>query len=173
MESGSPNCVIVNDANALIDLKKGQLLHVLSELPYQLIVPLPIRLEEVTSFSGQDWQLLEDGGLIEHDLTGDQVTEAQKLSANNPTLSSHDCFCWVTAKLYEDSIVLTGDRQLRILCEKSQIEVHGVLWVVDELHRHNCCDASLLLTALKIWQQDATVRLPTNAISARIKIHSK
>ena len=40
-------CVVVNDASCLIDLKKGELLHVLLRLPYRFIVPLPIREEEL------------------------------------------------------------------------------------------------------------------------------
>lgn len=48
------SCIIINDASALIDLKKGELLHVLGALPFRWIVPLPIREEEMLSFSGQD-----------------------------------------------------------------------------------------------------------------------
>ena len=34
------SCIIVNDASALIDLKKGELLHVLGALPVKLTSPL-------------------------------------------------------------------------------------------------------------------------------------
>jgi len=60
--------VVVNDASCLIDLKKGQLLHVLRRLPYRFIVPLPIREEELVDFTAQEWRMLEDGGLGTHDL---------------------------------------------------------------------------------------------------------
>ena len=40
-------CVVVNDASCLIDLKKGELLHVLLRLPYRFIVPLPMDREFV------------------------------------------------------------------------------------------------------------------------------
>ena len=43
--------IVVNDASCLIDLRKGQLLHVLLRLPYRFIVPLPIRMEELLDFT--------------------------------------------------------------------------------------------------------------------------
>ena len=53
-------CVVVNDASCLIDLRKGQLLHVLSRLPYRFIVPLPIRESELLDFTPQEWAILDD-----------------------------------------------------------------------------------------------------------------
>ena len=62
-------CVIINDASCLIDLRKGTLLAVLCELPYCFVVPLPIRKSEVLDFSKQQWQQLDDAGMITYDLT--------------------------------------------------------------------------------------------------------
>ena len=56
-------CVAVNDASCLIDLRKGQLLHVLSRLPYRFIVPLPIRVSELLDFTPQEWAILDGGGM--------------------------------------------------------------------------------------------------------------
>lgn len=53
------NCIVVNDASCLIDLKKGKLLHLLLQLPYEFIVPLPIREEELLDFSKSEWSDLE------------------------------------------------------------------------------------------------------------------
>ena len=64
-------CVVVNDASCLIDLKKAALLHVLLRLPYQFVVPLPIREYELLDFTEQDWRMLEDGGLTTYDLPGE------------------------------------------------------------------------------------------------------
>ena len=69
-------CVVVNDASCLIDLKKGELLHVLLRLPYRFIVPLPIREEELLDFTAQEWRMLEDGGLATYDLPGEEVARA-------------------------------------------------------------------------------------------------
>jgi len=42
------SCIIVNDASALIDLKKGELLHVLGALPVKLTSPLTALLIDMT-----------------------------------------------------------------------------------------------------------------------------
>ena len=68
--------VIVNDASCLIDLRKGGLLEVLCDLPYRLVIPLPVRASEVLDFSVQQWRHLDDHGMITHDLTPDEVAQA-------------------------------------------------------------------------------------------------
>ncbi len=164
-------CVIVNDASALIDLKKGRLLHVLGDLPYRWVVPVPIREDEVLSFSGQDWQTLEDSNSFEEfDLPSGLVSEAFDLRMERPKLSANDCFCLVTARSIEKSILLTGDKILRTTAELHKVCVHGILWIVDELERLDCCEKSLLIQALEIWYDDPNVRLPPQEINSRLKL---
>ena len=92
-------CVIVNDASCLIDLHKGGLLGVLGNLPYRLIIPLPVRASELLDFSDQQWRSLDDQGMITHDLTLIEVAQALALKERHPALSANDCFCLVTAHL--------------------------------------------------------------------------
>ena len=81
-------CVVVNDASCLIDLKKGELLHVLLRLPYRFIVPLPIREEELLDFTAQEWRMLEDGGLATYDLPGEEVARVFALKREHSRLSA-------------------------------------------------------------------------------------
>ena len=90
-------CVVVSDAYCLIDLRKGQLLHVLLRLPYQFIVPLPIREEELLDFTPEEWRMLEGGGLATYDLPGEEVALAMALKRECRDLSANDCFAPVTA----------------------------------------------------------------------------
>ena len=85
-------CVVVNDASCLIDLKKGELLHVLLRLPYRFIVPLPIREEELLDFTAQEWRMLEDGGLATYDLPAEEVADAADTI-------SYELFCGVTSRV--------------------------------------------------------------------------
>ena len=39
--------VIVNDTSCLVDLRKGGLLEVACDLPYQLMIPMPVHVSEV------------------------------------------------------------------------------------------------------------------------------
>ena len=160
--------VIVNDASCLIDLRKGGLLAVLRNLPYRLVVPLPIRETEILDFSNQQWRQLEDAGMITYDLTPDEVAQAIALKERNPALSANDCFCLITA-LAHPGILLTGDALLRRVATDNGLRVHGVLWIVDELGKVGGCSRSLLTQALNTWQSDDTVFLPQNEVSNRLQ----
>jgi len=146
--------VVVNDASCLIDLRKGRLLHVLLRLPYQSIVPLPIREEELLDFTPEEWRMLEDGGLRTYDLSGDEVALVMALKREHRGLSANDCFALVTAAKQENGILLTGDNQLRKVASSKEVRVHGVLWIIDELLAAGACETELLISALEVWKDD-------------------
>lgn len=165
-------CVVVNDASCLIDLHKGGLLAAFCNLPYRIVVPLPVRATEVLNLSDGQWRTLDDAGLITHDLAPEEVGQALQLKERHPGLSANDCFCFVVAQVYP-GILLTGDAQLRRVATEYGLKVHGVLWVVDELSAASHCANALLIEALEIWQQDNTVFLPQLEISARLDYFAK
>ena len=161
--------VVVNDASCLIDLRKGQLLHALMMLPYRFLIPLPVRYSELLDFSEQDWAALDGGGLKTFDLPADRVTEAFGVKAIHPKLSANDCFCLVVSRCHDSSVLLTGDALLRRVAGDEGRRVHGVLWVIDELRVHTCCDDGLLIAALEIWRDDQSVFLPPREIENRLR----
>lgn len=157
-------CVVVNDASCLIDLRKGRLLHVLLRLPYRFIVPLPIRAEELLEFTPQEWRMLEDDGLTTYDLPSEEVAQVSALKREHRHLSANDCFALVVTACQEDGILLTGDGLLRRVATEHGVRVHGVLWVVTELHATEACKVELLVSALEIWRDDPAVFLPNTEI---------
>lgn len=163
-------CVVVNDASCLIDLKKGELLHVLLRLPYRFIVPLPIREEELLDFTAQEWRMLEDGGLATYDLPAEEVAQVVALKREHSRLSAHDCFALVTTTCQDSGILLTGDNLLRKVAIARAVRVHGVLWIVDELHAAEVCEVDLLVSALQIWRTDEAVFLPPVEIDKRLRL---
>ena len=160
--------VIVNDASCLIDLRKGGLLAVLCDLPYRIVVPLPVRASEVLDLLEHQWRALDDAGMITHDLTPQEVGQALLLKGRHPSLSANDCFCLVVAQAYP-GILLTRDALLRRVAAENGLCVHGVLWIVDELSAAGICSDSLLVQALEVWQEDDTVFLPRGEISRRLE----
>ena len=162
-------CVVVNDASGLIDLRKGRLLHAMLSLPYHFIIPYPVRASELLDFTPQEWQLLDGGGVETYDLTPDAVAEAYRIKAAHAQLSANDCFCLVATMRYDPAILMTGDGLLRRVAEQRELEVHGVLWVVDCLAEAGAASAELLLSALTIWREDTSVFLPPGEIDGRIK----
>jgi predicted nucleic acid-binding protein len=161
--------VIVNDASCLIDLQKGRLLHVMVALPFRFVVPFTVRESELLKFTAQEWQMLEDGGLETHDLSPNEMGEAQSLQAQHPALSTNDAICLVTTVQYNGAILLTGDAALRRVAEAKAVQVHGVLWLLDELRAAGVANANLLRSALMTWRDDPTVRLPLNEIEKRLR----
>lgn len=162
-------CVVVNDASCLIDLKKGELLHVLLRLPYHFIVPLPIREEELLDFTAQEWRMLEDSGLVTYDLPSEEVGQVFALKREHSRLSANDCFALVTTTCQENGILLTGDNLLRKVAAARAVRVHGVLWIIDELHAAQVCEVELLISALQAWRADNSVFLPVGEIDKRLR----
>lgn len=160
--------VVVNDASCLIDLRKAKLLHLLVQLPYQLVIPLPVRESELIRFTPQEWAVLDEGVVV-FDLPPVLVVEALKVMARVPRLSANDCFCLVTSLYHEGSILLTGDGQLRRVASDAGCRVHGVLWVVDELRRLSIGSEVMIAQALNAWREDPAVRLPPGEIARRLR----
>ena len=161
--------VIVNDASCLIDLRKGGLLRTLSRLPFRFVVPLPIRASELVGFTPSDWAILDRGGVETHDLDPDRIADALALKRRFSRLSANDCICLVTAQSFQDSILLTGDSQLRKAASKSGLRVHGVLWIVDQLHITRACERTLLIEALEAWKSDRAVFVPHHLIDRQLR----
>ncbi len=160
--------VVVNDASCLIDLNKVGLLPAMLTLPYRFIVPLPIRYSEMLDLTDENWRHLDDSGLETFDLPGDLVAEVTRLAQETPALSGNDCFCLVSALHLRDAVLLTGDLRLRREAVAAGVRVHGVLWVIDQLHQTSLCGASRLVAALEAWRADRTVFLPRSEIDNRL-----
>jgi len=159
--------VIVNDASCLIYLHKGRLLHTTVALPFEFVVPYPIRESELLTLTPQDWQMLDESGVETYDLEPDAVTEAFAIKAQHPGLSANDCFCLVATLRRRDSILLTGDAQLRQVAKQRKVEVHGVLWIIDQLQEQAVAGQKVLISALEIWRNDPTVFLPKGEVEMR------
>jgi predicted nucleic acid-binding protein len=162
--------VIVNDASCLIDLHKGRLLHAMLSLPYHFVVPFPVRASELLDFTAQEWRVLDDGGMETFDLPPDAVGEALEIKAGRARLSANDCFCLVTTLRHEKAVLLTGDQHLRRTADEMGVEVHGVLWLLDQLREAGNSPLDLLLTALETWRNDPAVFLPGDEIESRLRV---
>jgi hypothetical protein len=91
------------------------------------------------------------------------------LARDLPHLSIHDGFAFALAEGHPGCILLTGDGGLRDLATRHDMTVHGVLWVIDEIHANNLAVAAEILAALRLFADDVTVRLPRRSLVAYIK----
>jgi len=165
--------IIVSDSSCLIDLRKGSLLETFLQLPYEFLIPNTLFEEELLKFTDAQKKMLLAGGLKVIDMPGERVQRAQQVVRESPRLSVHDGFAFALAESHPGCILLSGDGELRKLAITHNIQVHGILWVVDELHRCALATASELLSVLAGFSADITVHLPRKDLAAYIKRYEK
>jgi predicted nucleic acid-binding protein len=120
--------IIISDTNVLIDIEDGNLTPHIFLLPYEIVVPdvlFELELKE------QHSHLLQ-AGLKVKSLTAEFVERTETLSIKYPRTSTIDRLALALA-MQEKCPILTGDRDLRVAAKGEDIEVHGTLWIVEEL----------------------------------------
>ncbi len=138
-------------------------------LPYEFLIPNTLFEEELLKFTAAQKKSLIRGGMKVVDLPGEQVLRAQAIVRQVPELSMHDGFAFALAESHPECILLTGEKALRKLAKKHEMEVHGVLWVLDELHGNRLSPSAAILKVLRAFHDDATVRLPRRELAAYVK----
>src|SRR5271166_703049 len=168
-----PVRIIVSDSSCLIDLRKASLLDVFLRLPYEILIPNTLFEEELIRFTAEQKEALVRGGLQIVDLPGESVLRAQEVVGALPHLSIHDGFAFVLAERNPGCILLTGDGDLRKLGLEHRMEVHGMLWLIDEIRAHGFATTETLLGILRGFVDDPTVRLPKRELVAQIKRYER
>src|SRR5262249_52369529 len=165
--------IVVSDSSCLIDLRKASLLDAFLDLPYEILIPDTLFADELVKFTAAQKKALVRAGLKVIELPGEGVLRAQEVVRDFPYLSVHDAFAFALAERHPGCILLTGDGGLRTLAEDRAIEVHGVLWVIDQIHRNGLTAAKILHAALLLFEEDRTVRLPRRELIAYIKRYER
>ena len=153
----------------MIHLEKAALLNAVLALPYTFVMPDTLFEDEWLGLSASDKKMLCDNGLEIRELPGATVTRAAAHFNHHKPLTLNDCFALALAQDIDDSILLTGDSALRTVAERNGIEVHGVLWVTDELESHGIASPRKLYDALRLLHDDPLVFLPDDEVQRRIR----
>ena len=159
--------IVVSDSSCLIDLRKADLLSAFVDLPYELVVPDVLVGQELLCFSESQLELIKRRMTVAS-LEGPGVDRVGEVQSAATSLSLHDCFAFVVAEERPGSILLTGDRRLRMLAEQEGMEVHGVLWAVERLDEHRKTPREFLVAGLETLRRDRSVRLPKAALGRLI-----
>lgn len=112
-------------------------------------------------------ELVARGEISVDGFTADEVIEiVEEHSSVSGNLSIPDCsVCYFARK--HNVPMLTGDRRLRRYAEEQSIEVHGILFIFDELVRHDIISTSMAADRLEeLFAINA--RLPKAEIRERI-----
>ena len=161
--------IVVSDSSCLIDLRKASLLAAFLKLPYEVLIPNTLFDDELLKFTASEKRSLLRSGLKVVDVPGTGVLRAREIIQKTPRLSINDGFAFAVAESHEGCILVTGDGLLRMVATEHGIEVHGMLWIIDELHRHEIETPFRLAEALRLFNQDQTVRLPRRELLAAIR----
>ncbi len=122
--------LLVSDANILIDLEIGGLIPSLFSLDHQYSIPDVIYYEELVD---QHSHLL-DMGLIVKESDEIKVKRVEELVVQYPKPGRNDIFALVLAAA-ENCPLLTGDQALREAAENENVQVHGTIWLINEMVR--------------------------------------
>lgn len=160
--------ILVNDTNIFIDLHSVGLLEEMCRLPYEIhtvnfVVAEIADADQRRIFDG----LVARGEISVDGFTADEVIEiVEEHSSVSGNLSIPDCsVCYFARK--HNVPMLTGDRRLRRYAEEQSIEVHGILFIFDELVRHDIISTSMAADRLEeLFAINA--RLPKAEIRERI-----
>lgn len=124
--------IIVNDANILIDLIELELLPHFFELDYEFQTT-DLLIDEI--LEDQYHSLLpyiDQGSLSIQEMNEDDIIEINILERANPSLSPQDCSAFYHASRL-NATLLTSDNSLRRFAAMNKIEIHGHLWVFDQM----------------------------------------
>ena len=138
--------LLVSDTSVLVDLDRGGILNALFQLPFDIGVPDVLYDLELKDWEGPN---LAAAGLKVLVLDGDGVALAQRYRGHDPRLSLPDAFALALAKT-ENHIPLAGDASLRTLAEIEEVDVHGVLWVIDALEGHKVLPS--VNQTVRVWR---------------------
>lgn len=161
--------VLVSDASILIELAKWVLLEALFKLPFEFAVPDALYEDELIDLGELDRKQLRSLGLRVESLDADGMARAVAYQSARPKLSFHDCLA-VSLAVVNDWPLLTGDKRMRALANEERVEVHGVLWVIDQFAEHRVVRKPMLASALRGMLDDPQTRLPHVEINKRLAI---
>lgn len=160
--------ILVNDTNIFIDLHSVGLLEEMCRLPYEIHTVDFVVAEIADADQRRIFDELVARGEISVDgFTADEVIEiVEEHSSVSGNLSIPDCsVCYFARK--HNVPMLTGDRRLRRYAEEQSIEVHGILFIFDELVRHDIISTTMAADRLEeLFAINA--RLPKAEIRERI-----
>ena len=119
--------VLVSDTSVLIDLERAGLHEWVFRLGHRFVIPDLTYSEELADREGPAWCAR---GLEVVELNSEEAATAQQHFATLDTISLADAFAFSLA-WHRNWILLTGDRALRALAEKHEVNCHGLLWLVE------------------------------------------
>lgn len=165
--------VMVADTSVLIDLERGHLLEQSFALPFKFKVPDLLYGNELANRQegpafGEHLIRL---GLEVIELKSNEVGRAVFFAREHRNLSLPDSFALALAASRKWTL-LTGDGALRALARCLKVSCHGVLWVIEQIHREKIASPADLVAGLATIRDHPRCRLPAGELGRLIGLYS-
>lgn len=162
--------IVVNDTNVFIDLFNVDLLEEFFSLPWEVYTTDFVMLElqregqqtSVSNFvnTGQlNIPVFEPNELLE-------IGNIFQRYGSSTNLSYTDCSVWYYAKR-NNYVLLTGDRKLRSASVYEGVEVHGIIYVLDQLLAEGVISYQSAIEKIQLLYA-TNPRLPKEEIDKRL-----
>jgi predicted nucleic acid-binding protein len=157
-----PQVIYISDTNIWSHFRHAGLLAELFGLPMVLASTDFVLFE----LPDGEADLLKELGLQVEMLDGDEISALDDLKEAHGNSALADVSCYFVAKKHGHPL-LTGDGQLRKQATKDGLEVHGALWLLDQLVAHQIIATAHAAAALQAML-DAGARLPHDECGLRM-----
>lgn len=154
--------LLISDANVIIDMQDGGILEAMFQLKETFSVPDLLYEEELEYYHPQ----LAELGLNVMVLSGESVTSAMALKQRYSRPSMNDLFALELAR-ENDCPLLTGDWALRTAAVEEGVELHGTIWLVEQLIQEGIITVTVARIAYK-KMYNAGSRLPWDDAEASL-----
>jgi len=125
--------IAVTDANIFIDLFELDLLSLFFKLDLTIYTTQEVLLECDRNQREQLQVFITNQKLVVQSISNEEILEMENMNFNRG-LSEPDKSVLFVAK-NQNGMVISGDKLIRKWCQKNQIEVHGILWVLDKMNQ--------------------------------------
>jgi predicted nucleic acid-binding protein len=155
--------LLISDANVLIDLEEAELSRLIFDLEFEFATPDLLFEEELR----EHHEHLIEKGLLLAELTSESMIHSFELVDRYRKTGRMDCLTMALAK-QEACVLLTGDKELRLAAEQEQIEVHGTIWLVEQLLLNQLLSHEEAVAAFERMKV-ANRRLPWSTANAMLR----
>lgn len=148
--------IAVNDANLFIDLWEVKLIETFFQLPLEFhttqLILNELEAEQLAQLNG----FIESNDLKVRYLKREEIDGLDSISVNSRKLSREDLSVYFYAKELT-CMILTGDNRLRKEAQRQGFEVHGILWVFEQMVENGLLKAQLAseklqeLMSINLW----------------------
>lgn len=160
--------IVISDANILIDLLKLEILDGFFRIPYEIITTDIIVETELNKIQRERiFEAEEENKLKVEKSTAEEIKSITDIFNETPGISLPDSGVYYIAK-NKNAILLSGDKKLRSFAKSKGVQVHGIIWVFDQLKECAIYTQNSLATKLNELME-INNRLPKDECISRIE----